>query len=465
MHSQYQALKCALTTPSNGRRILLTEGKMRNHCGPQPLVYARLCLLMVFGSMSTQGGTLTIIHTFRSTQDGTVPVGVVMGPTGVLYGATGWGGVRGHQCNDYGGCGTVFSLKPPTTPGGAWTESIYTFPEELVGFNPAGITVGRGGAVLYGVTLGGGTCGGGIVFELSPPSPTSSWKESVLLNLCPNVNGLSTPSAPLVIGSGGVPYGPNLQGDGGIFSLTPPPVEGGAWTAGIVHAFSGTDGAEPNAVAIGEGGALYGTTTIDGNASPSLGTVYSLTSPSVHGGEWIETTLHTFTAEHGDGANPYPGVLIDSGGVLYGTTLDGGTGYCIGTSCGTVFSLIPPGPSGRGSYQVIHDFGGHSNGDGSVPLGGLAGLNGVLYGTTSKGGTEASFDCAGGDGGCGTIYSLTPPASPGGAWTETVLFNFTGGADGYYPVGTLAVDSNGVLYGVAQNGGEDGYGIVFSFKP
>jgi hypothetical protein len=98
-------------------------------------------------------------------------------------------------------------------------------------------------------------------------------------------------------------------------------------------------------------------------------------------------------------------------------------------------------------------------------LGGLAGLNGVLYGTTSKGGTEASFDCAGGDGGCGTIYSLTPPASPGGAWTETVLFNFTGGADGYYPVGTLAVDSNGVLYGVAQNGGEDGYGIVFSFKP
>ena len=45
----------------------------------------------------------------------------------------------------------------------------------------------------------------------------------------------------------------------------------------------------------------------------------------------------------------------------------------------------------------------------------------VLYGTTNYGGTTSCYL------GCGTVFSLTPPASPGGSWTEAVLYSFQGG--------------------------------------
>ena len=418
------------------------------------LVHVRLCVMLVFFSMAASAGTFTVIYTFQGGQDGSNPVGVAATPNRVLYGATMWGG---GQCRPYMGCGTVFSLTPPTAPGSAWTESVYAF-SYYAGFNPTGITVGRGGAVLYGVTSSGNRCGG-YVFELSPPSSTSSWKESVLASQC---TGLANPWATPVVGPKGILYVASIENYGSIFSLTPPSPEGGPWTVSAIQTFNGRDGDEPNAVAVGESGALYGTTVKGGTASPLLGTVYSLTPPAAPGREWIENILHSFTGMDGDGANPLTGVLIGSGGVLYGTTVGGGATNCDPSNCGTVYSLVPPGPSGGGSYQVIYNFNGLSNGDGSAPLGGLIGLNGILYGTTAQGGTGNSVKCSGG---CGTIFSLTPPSSPGGAWTESVLYKFTGNADGSYPVGTLAVDSNGVLYGVAQHSGEGGYGTVFSFKP
>jgi hypothetical protein len=70
--------------------------------------------------------------------------------------------------------------------------------------------------------------------------------------------------------------------------------------------------------------------------------------------------------------------------------------------------------------------------------------NGSLYGVTGMGGTSSA--CPGYQG-CGTLYELTPPTTPGGPWTETVLYSFTGGADGAYPAGSLTIGPNGVLYG------------------
>src|SRR5579864_3272019 len=61
----------------------------------------------------------------------------------------------------------------------------------------------------------------------------------------------------------------------------------------------------------------------------------------------------------------------------------------------------------------------------------------ILYGVTSGGGSATG--CIGIQG-CGTVYSVMAPSSPGGAWTEMVLHNFTSGpADGALPVGTLAI--------------------------
>jgi hypothetical protein len=80
---------------------------------------------------------------------------------------------------------------------------------------------------------------------------------------------------------------------------------------------------------------------------------------------------------------------------------------------------------------------------------------GVLYGATAQGGTGACF------GGCGAIFALK--STPTG-WKETVLYSFTGGADGASPTG-LTLAANGVLYGTTNNIASGGVGSVFSLAP
>lgn len=63
--------------------------------------------------------------------------------------------------------------------------------------------------------------------------------------------------------------------------------------------------------------------------------------------------------------------------------------------------------------------------------------------------------------GCGTAFSLTPPASPGGSWTPKLLYSFNAG--GYAP--GMVIASGGVLYGINASGGTAGYGTVFTLTP
>jgi len=98
---------------------------------------------------------------------------------------------------------------------------------------------------------------------------------------------------------------------------------------------------------------------------------------------------------------------------------------------------------------VLYSF--HGKTDGGSPEGGLiAGPDGVLYGTADTGGTNDN----------GTIFSLTPPATTGAAWSFKVLHRLTGGVEGGYPVG-LTQDKSGNLYGYAVDFGA-GHGTVFS---
>ena len=64
----------------------------------------------------------------------------------------------------------------------------------------------------------------------------------------------------------------------------------------------------------------------------------------------------------------------------------------------------------------------------------ILGKDGALYGTSSNG---APTPCIGSNGhmGCGEVFRLAPPASPGGAWTETRLYRFAGDQDGAFPTG------------------------------
>jgi hypothetical protein len=162
-----------------------------------------------------------------------------------------------------------------------------------------------------------------------------------------------------------------------------------------------------------------------------------------------ESVLYSFKGGS-DGGAPYAGLVLDSSGVLYGTTLSGGDAACATSGCGTVFELTPPNPpDGAWTETVVHAFTGGS--DGQFPFGGLLqGANGVLYGTTEGDGV-ATF---------GTVFELTPPLAPGGTWSETVLYSFTGGMDGGAPLGGLIADASGALYGTTALPG-----TAFSLTP
>jgi uncharacterized repeat protein (TIGR03803 family) len=165
-------------------------------------------------------------------------------------------------------------------------------------------------------------------------------------------------------------------------------------------------------------------------------------------GAETETVLYNFTNVN-NGVNPF-GSLVGIDGVLYGT-LSGGISYA-----SMVFSLTPPATRG-GSWTeaVLHYFTGDN--DGSTPNAGLAiGSGGVLYGTTNLGGPANA----------GTVFSLTPPVSTGGAWTEAVVHNFTGSpSDGGNPNAGVAIGPNGVIVGTTVSGGPSNGGTVFVLTP
>jgi len=86
--------------------------------------------------------------------------------------------------------------------------------------------------------------------------------------------------------------------------------------------------------------------------------------------------------------------------------------------------------------------------------------SGNLYGTTSQGGNSTSCGIFGGS--CGVVFKLTPVS---GGWTESVLYEFTGGADGGTPYDSLVIDGKGNLYGTTSAGGTSGMGTVFELTP
>jgi uncharacterized repeat protein (TIGR03803 family) len=160
--------------------------------------------------------------------------------------------------------------------------------------------------------------------------------------------------------------------------------------------------------------------------------------------------LHQFNGT--DGAYPadFSGLIFDASGNLYGTTEIGGAyGY------GTVFQLTP-NSDGSWTESVLYSFSGGS--DGAKPsVGVIFDASGNLYGATT----------GGGDHGSGAVFKLTPNLD--GTWTESVLYSFTGGADGLWP-GIWIVDATGAIYGTSMGGafrcGDGvGCGAVFKLTP
>ena len=117
-----------------------------------------------------------------------------------------------------------------------------------------------------------------------------------------------------------------------------------------------------------------------------------------------------------------------------------------------VFAFAPQ--LGAQSVTVLDALGATST-DAASPLGALIADKTSLYGTAN----------IGGEFGYGAVFQLTKPGSPSTPWTETILYSFTGGADGSRPFDTLAMDNTGVLYGTTTLGGASGDGVVFKLAP
>jgi uncharacterized repeat protein (TIGR03803 family) len=189
----------------------------------------------------------------------------------------------------------------------------------------------------------------------------------------------------------------------------------------------------PDGVVRDERGNLYGVTSWGG--SWGFGVVFKVDK------DGHETVLHSFSGGS-DGAYPDAGLIRDKQGNLYGTTQYGGS-----HDAGTVFKLDTDGQE-----SVLYSFTGGADGahPSAVPL---RDEDGNLYGTTVYGGSGNCYD--GIAYGCGTVFKLD------GEGRETVLYTFTGGADGAYPQAGLIRGKRGNLYGTASQGGSSNVGTVF----
>ena len=105
-----------------------------------------------------------------------------------------------------------------------------------------------------------------------------------------------------------------------------------------------------------------------------------------------------------------------------------------------------------GTETVLYSFSGPP--DGAYPAAGVVlDTAGNLYGTTERGGTSTNCNTHDRTGACGTVFKVDATG------TETVLYTFTGGADGAFPLAGLLRDAAGNLVGTSNPA--FGYGTVF----
>lgn len=261
-------------------------------------------------------------------------------------------------------------------------------------------------------------------------------------------NGME-PFAGLLRGTAGNLFG--TTADGGDTNCDPPygcgtvfKLNSETGKEAVLHKFTGIpDGFDSNALLVEDAaGNFYGTSP--GGGDDGLGDVFKIDAAGK------ETVLYSFSGGS-DGCGPYPGVILDSAGNLYGVTLNGGGGSACYDGYGVAFEL-----DAAGNETVLYRFGGSAGANPASVL--LSDSESNLYGTTENG---ANSECGGT--GCGVVFELSPQS--GGGWAETVLYRFcfmSGCADGGDPgTGPLVKNSAGSLYGTTYFGGRSGNGSVF----
>jgi len=425
----------------------------------------KTCALVLMVTVGARAQKQSIVYTFEGGNNGANSyTGLVFDRGGRAYGTTLQGGTG--TCNfPYPlGCGTVFELVLVSDgTNKVWAEHvIYSFQGGSDGAYPlAPLAIDEAGN-LYGTTYNGGgdgciVAGCGTIFELQRVE--HGWREEVLYRFTDVANG-ANPSAGLILDRSGNLYGTTCYGGnqicnqdgpgcGTVFELLRPDHgSASAWKETVLHAFDKSDGECPlSSVIFDDAGNLYGNTLAGGHG---MGVIFELTPTAAR---WTETILHNFSGAP-DSGEPVGQLLLDRLGNVYGVTeADGLYGL------GGVFELQKSGSTWM--LQYLHSFDGF---DGWFPVSGvIPDREGNLYGTTPDGG-EGSCQYQ-----CGVVYRLNRREN----WSDTVLYYFQGGSDGYWAYGSLAL-YHGDLYGTSVGGGDlncsallnfQGCGVVFRISP
>ena len=332
----------------------------------------------------------------------------------IMYGMTTGGGT--------GGGGTIFQ----TDFTGAAFRNDYSFYNEAS--SPRSTLVQATNGLLYGLTNYGGAGNSGIIFSYD--TSTSTYTD--LYDFAGGAEG-SSPNCSLIQATDGLLYGTTSYG--------------GAYNAGVIFSYNITTGIETKLYDFGNvstdaqapygslyqatDGLLYGVT--EGGGVNGSGAIYSYNTTT-----GIETKLYDF-GNLNDGSYPYGSLIQASNGLLYGTTSEGGA-----YSTGIVFSYNTV----TSTETDLHDFGNGT--DGSYPQAAVLQVtDSLLYGTTEEGGVYYG----------GTLYSYNINSG-----VETDLYDFGNNADGSNPMCQLAQATNGLLYGTTFFGGINYYGTIFSYN-
>lgn len=417
----------------------------------------------------TPAGVLTTLYSFAGPEGSGPAAKLVEGADLALYGTAASGGGNGF--------GVVFKI----TTAGVFTKLVdFTGAAGAARGSVPHALMRHADGNFYGVTQAGGSGGGGTIFQM-----TAAGAVTTLLNFTGNAGARpgSEPLGPLVA-SGNLLYGVTKLGGaagvGVIFEISTT----GAWRS--LGEFSGTagtrSGSNPSGgLLLNTDGALYGTAEFGG--TNGFGTAFKITT--------AVTPVYTVLRHFADltGSQPAGALARDAAGVLYGTTVNGGT-----NGLGTVYKLTT-----AGVHTLLASFTGEIGAtSGSAMRGGLvAGTDGLFYGVTSSGGPGnlgAAFKITT----TGTFTPLanlslnpgwTPSGAPVASGTGNLLFPVAaGGASGggnlmsVATSGTISVvaalggalgstqdgallSSGANFYGVTAKGGASSRGTMFRYTP
>lgn len=368
----------------------------------------------IFKTDGNCNGPVVVHDFFKVLQQNSHFTNLIQVPSGKMYGLSKSGGS--------GNRGVLFDFDPITNT----TSLLALFTGTANGASPFGSLVLGSDGMLYGLTSAGGTNNLGTLFQYNISTNTLTKK----IDFTGATNG-SIPKGSLLMANDGNLYGLTTSGgtsnNGTFFKFN---ISTQTYSK-IIDLSSVTTGAGPEGSLIqSNDGNLYGITRLGGTNNAGTVFKYEISTNTF-------TKLQDLTAST-TGSWPSGSILEASDNLMYFLNSAGGS-----NSDGTLTQY-------NKSTNVLTkkiDFNAPVNG--AKPTGNLIeATDGNLYGLTSGGSSNN-----------GTLFKYNKTTN-----ISTKLVSYTATVNGSKPYGSLLQASNGLLYGFTHEGGISTLGTLFSYN-